>query len=159
MADDFFSEIGSTISRITQQAVGKTSAVVETSKLNAQITAEQKDVERLYQQIGELVYRGVKDGDIEVSDDLADIISAIDSHRVIIRNARKSLAEVQQKKLCPKCHEIISADAAYCPRCGYAIPVGRISKAERQRAVAESIVEIDSMAGDMLPDAGDDMVE
>ena len=55
MADDFFSEIGKSLSRFTQQAVGKTGEVVEMTKYNAQISGEQKEVEKLYQKIGELV--------------------------------------------------------------------------------------------------------
>lgn len=143
MADDFFSEIGRSLSRFTQQAVGKTGEVVEMTKFNAQISSEQKEVEKLYQKIGELVYRGVKSGDIEVSDDLADIISAIDSHRAVIRSARKSLAEVQKKTLCPKCHEIVAADAAFCPRCGCAMPVSRAPKLEAQSVGVEETVEIE----------------
>ena len=130
MADDFFSEIGRSLSRFTQQAVGKTGEVVEMTKFNAQISSEQKEVEKLYQKIGELVYRGVKSGDIEVSDDLADIISAIDSHRAVIRSARKSLAEVQKKTLCPKCHEM---------------PVARVPELESQSAAAEGTVEIEEV--------------
>ena len=114
------------------------------TKYNAQISSEQKEVEKLYQKIGELVYRGVKSGDIEVSDDLADIISAIDSHRVVIRNARKALAEVQKKTLCPKCHEIVAADAAFCPRCGAAMPVAR-AKTEHLSNSAEETVEIEEV--------------
>ena len=45
MADDFFSEIGRSLSRFTQQAVGKTGEVVEMTKFNAQISSEQKEVE------------------------------------------------------------------------------------------------------------------
>ena len=144
MADDFFSEIGRSLSRFTQQAVGKTGEVVEMTKFNAQISSEQKEVEKLYQKIGELVYRGVKSDDIEVSDDLADIISMIDSHRAVIRNARKSLAEVQKKTLCPKCHEIVAADAAFCPRCGAAMPVPH-AKPESQSNGAEETVEIEEV--------------
>ena len=95
MADDFFSEIGRSLSRFTQQAVGKTGEVVEMTKFNAQITSEQKEVEKLYQKIGELVYRGVKNGDIEVSDDLADIISAIDSHRAVPQHQPVKLGNVK----------------------------------------------------------------
>ena len=144
MADDFFSEIGRSLSRFTQQAVGKTGEVVEMTKFNAQISSEQKEVEKLYQKIGELVYRGVKSGDIEVSDDLADIIGAIDSHRAVIRNARKSLAEVQKKTLCPKCHEIVAQDAAFCPRCGCAMPVPR-EKIESQSVSSAETVEIEEV--------------
>ena len=77
-----------------------------------------------------------------MSDDLADIISAIDSHRVVIRNARKALAEVQKKTLCPKCHEIVAADAAFCPRCGSAMPIARAPKLESQEVSVEESVEI-----------------
>ena len=139
MADDFFSEIGRSLSRFTQQAVGKTGEVVEMTKFNAQISSEQKEVEKLYQKIGELVYRGVKSGDIEVSDDLADIISTIDSRRAVIRNARKSLAEVQKKTLCPKCHEIVAADAAFCPRCGAAMPVAHAKTSSQSNGAAETV--------------------
>ena len=142
MADDFFSEIGRSLSRFTQQAVGKTGEVVEMTKYNAQISSEQKGIEKLYQRIGEMVYRGVKNGDIEVSDDLADIINAIDSHRAVIRNARKGLAEVQNKALCPKCHEIVAADAAFCPKCGSAMPAYEKIKAERQSTIADTMVDL-----------------
>ena len=43
MADDFFGELGKSISRATQQAVDRTGDFFERTKITAQITGEQKE--------------------------------------------------------------------------------------------------------------------
>ena len=52
MSDDFFGDLGKSISRVTQKAVGRTGELFETTKINAQISGEQREIEKLYAKIG-----------------------------------------------------------------------------------------------------------
>ena len=70
MAEDFFSDLGKSLTKVTRSAVTRTGTLVETTKLNTRISAEQKESDRLYLQIGELVFRAREDG---VSPDEAEL--------------------------------------------------------------------------------------
>ena len=118
MADDFFGELGKSISRATQQAVDKTSVFIERTKITAQISGEQKEIDKLYQVIGEIVYRKVKTGEMNNDIDIAPIIHDIDTHSSQVTTYKRTLADVRNMKICENCGSVIAMDVAFCPKCG-----------------------------------------
>lgn len=122
MSEDFFGDLGKSISRYTQNAVDKTSTFFEATKISAQISTEQKEIDKLYQKIGETVYRRAESRQMQLDDDLAAFVEEIRRHREQISSRRKDLADVKGKKVCPSCGELIPREVAFCPKCGAPSP-------------------------------------
>ena len=123
MSDDFFSDLGKSISKATQSAVDRTSSFFESTKINAQIGGVNKEIEKLYQRIGEAVCIRFADDNSPLGEEIMSMMEDIKTHRGKIFSLRETLAAVQGKKVCPVCAEIIAADVAFCPKCGAPTPV------------------------------------
>ncbi|MCR5294296.1 MAG: zinc ribbon domain-containing protein [Lachnospiraceae bacterium] len=123
MAEDFFGELGRSISRATREAVDRTGVFVEAAKITAQITGQQKEVEKLYQKIGEMVYKKYRNGQYQPEPELLPLMDEIRSRSSQMSSMKKNLAEVRSMKLCPNCGELIQMEVAFCPKCGTPTPI------------------------------------
>lgn len=122
MSDDFFGDLGKHISKYTQKAVEKTGNLVETAKINTQITGEEKEIDKLYRKIGETIYRKCSAGTLIPDESLRATIEEITKHKEQAAEYKKNLADVRGMRICPSCQELISRDVAYCPHCGAPVP-------------------------------------
>ena len=123
MSDDFFGDLGKSISRVTQGAVGRTNVLIESTKLSAQISASQKEIEKILQDIGAQICREASDGSYTPSEAVAALIDSVRSHESVIDGYRQSLARLKGQKVCPACGELIPPEVAFCPRCGAPTPL------------------------------------
>ena len=146
MAEDFFGELGKSISRATQQAVDKTSVFIERTKITAQISGEQKEIDKLYQRIGEIVYRKVKMGEMESDPEFAPIIHDIDAHTNQVTTYKRTLADVRKMKVCESCGSVIAMDVAFCPKCGAPAPIVPQSPAVQNPAAAQNPTAAQNMS-------------
>ena len=141
MSDDFFGDLGKSITRATQKAAMRTGSLIESTKINALITAESKAVEKLYLELGELVYEQFEDGEVRTDSQILSIIDELDMHLEKISSYRAELAEVKGMKACPSCGEIIDTDALFCPKCGVSTLTGEQEAAEPAEEEDEEIEE------------------
>ena len=135
MSDDFFGDLGKSISRVTQKAMNRTGDLFETTKINAQITSEQREIEKLYAKIGAIIYRKIENGKMEADEDIASIVDDIRAHAGHLASRRKALAGVKRMRVCPACGELIATDVAFCPKCGTPVVVddpAAIGEAEKE---------------------------
>lgn len=132
MSDDFFGDLGKSISRVTQQAVNRTGDLFETTKINAQISGEKREIEKLYAKIGAIIYRKVSNGTMEADEDIAAIIDDIRAHAGQLASRRKALAGVKRMRVCPACGELIATDVAFCPKCGTPVVVNPPALSEEE---------------------------
>ena len=146
MAEDFFGELGKSISRATQQAVDKTSVFIERTKITAQISGEQKEIDKLYQRIGEIVYRKVKMGEMESDPEFAPIIHDIDAHTNQVTTYKRTLADVRKMKVCESCGSVIAMDVAFCPKCGAPAPIVPQSPAVQNPAAVQNPTAAQNMS-------------
>ena len=146
MAEDFFGELGKSISRATQQAVDKTSVFIERTKITAQISGEQKEIDKLYQRIGEIVYRKVKMGEMESDAEFAPIIHDIDAHTNQVTTYKRTLADVRKMKVCESCGSVIAMDVAFCPKCGAPAPIVPQSPAVQNPAAVQNPTAAQNMS-------------
>lgn len=122
MSDDFFGDLGKSITRATQRAAMRTGSLIESTKINAMITAETKSIEKLHLELGELVYERVMEEKITPDEEMQAIIEELKGHLEKILNYRVELAEVRGMRVCPSCGEIIDPQVLFCPKCGVATP-------------------------------------
>lgn len=130
MSEDFFGDLGKSISRYTKKAMDKTSTMVEGAKISAQISAERREIDKLYQKIGETVYRRAAESDISLDDDLTAFVDEIRQRKEKTASLTKDLADVKGQKVCQNCGELIPKEVAFCPKCGAATPVPEEKKEE-----------------------------
>ncbi len=132
MSEDFFGDLGKSISKYTQTAVDKANTVLESTKVTAQISTENKENEKVYQKIGEIVVKLAAEGQMELNDELQGLVNELKEHNAKITMYKSQLADIKGMKICPTCKELISKEVAFCPKCGAAVQV------EEEPSAAES---------------------
>lgn len=111
----FWDNVGEKVSEATGSAVQKMRDFGETTKLQGQISAEEKKIENLYREIGKLycyLHGGSPEGQF------VQLVSQVQDAR---RNVERYTQQIQQIKgvtVCPKCGTQVEATAAFCPKCG-----------------------------------------
>lgn len=140
MSEDFFGDLGKTITKAAGEVVDKTGDFFEATKLKAQIAGEEKCIDKGYRNIGEVVFRQQAEGG-QVSEEVQVLIEEIQKHMQQIAAFREELAQIKGQKVCPLCGAIIDADAAYCPRCGVAVPEEETVEAEAVEDAPEEVTE------------------
>lgn len=118
MSDDFFGDLGRHISKYTKKAADSTGAFLESTKISSQISGEERMVEKLYRELGELTYRLAGQGTLSLDGDGKFKADQITAHRKRIRELKDQLAKVRGMKVCPHCGELIDSDVSFCPKCG-----------------------------------------
>ncbi len=137
MTDDFFGDLGKSISKYAQNAADKTSTFLETTKTTAQISAENREIEKLYQKIGQLVYeRAVKDAGY-AEPEINGYVEEIQHHNEQITALKTALADLKGMKVCPSCHDLIPKEVAFCPKCGAATKSETENTSEEKTTVVE----------------------
>jgi hypothetical protein len=135
MAEDFFGAIGKFFARSAQGAADKTSSMMERSKINSKISGENKEIDKLCQQIGESILERAAAGEIYLNEKENLLVEEIAVHRDNIKELRKVLASLKNMKICPACESLIAIDVAFCPKCGAPTPVP-----EPEEVMAEEVV-------------------
>ena len=156
MADEFFGTLGKKISKATHSAASATSSLVESTKLNAQISGEHKTVENLYRQIGEAVAKKAEAGELQLGDEENAIVEEIRKHKDTILGIRKALASIKGQKICPSCGEQIPKEVAYCPKCGTETPV---EEEPIEEIMAEAVEDTDEAVPASFEEVKEDLGE
>ena len=122
MSEDFFGDLGKSITKVTRRAMGRTGSLIESTRLGGQIGTEEKNLERLYSELGQLAYERCTDGRITPDAVMRPVIEEMTVSLGRIRGYRSELAEVRGQKVCVSCGTLISPDMLFCPKCGAAAP-------------------------------------
>lgn len=115
----FFDNIGRKVSEAGQKMIQKTGEMSDTSRLNTQISDEEKKINAAYQQIGKL-YTELHREDPEP--ELAELVQSISKSEEIIRVYRGQLQRIRGVRTCPKCGAEVSIGSAFCAHCGSPMP-------------------------------------
>ena len=74
---DFFSDLGKKLGDAAEATVSKANELVEVTQLNAQIASEEKQINKLYAEIGKIVFEHDKEDPNEaIADQCSQIIVA-----------------------------------------------------------------------------------
>lgn len=111
----FFDELGAKISRAGSSAVQKTQEVTEIARLNGQITNEEKKIQNLCQQIGNLYFQKYKDNP---DPDFINMVSEIFVARENIQSCRERILQIKDQVICPACGSPVTRGSAFCSECG-----------------------------------------
>lgn len=105
------------VAETAKAAVRKSGDIVEVTKLNLNIGAEEDKIKKLYADMGRMVYELYLNGD-EISSVLVDSCEKIKNHEKTIQEIRQKVLQLKNMKACQQCSSEIEMDFEYCPRCG-----------------------------------------
>ena len=113
----FFDKLGETISSKSKEVAQKAKDLTDVTKLNAQVSAEEKTINELYFKIGKAYYESHCDGPVEPA--FEELFGQVESARQRITQTREQIREIKGVRLCPGCGKEIGDDVAFCPNCGH----------------------------------------
>jgi ribosomal protein L40E len=105
------------VTETAKAAAKKSSDLVEVTKLNMSIGSEEDKIEKVYKEIGKIVYENYSNG-ASVDDVFIEKCKEIASYEDNIKEMRSKVRELKNVKLCPNCNEELELDVMFCSKCG-----------------------------------------
>ena len=115
----FLENIGKKMSEAGQKVRQKTGEISDTSRLNAQISEEERRISATYQEIGKL-YMNLHHSDPEP--ELRELVQSVIRSEQTIRSCREQILRIRRVRTCSRCGAEIASGSAFCPQCGNPIP-------------------------------------
>lgn len=109
--------ISKKVTEVAQVAAKKSGEVVEITKLNISINTEEDKIQKLYEEIGRIIYSYFKSQE-NVPDELKEICSQIHQSETNIKNYKKRILEIKSLKSCVSCGAELERGVKFCPQCG-----------------------------------------
>ncbi len=115
----FFDDLSRTISKASQTAIQKTKDMADIAKTNSVIADEEKSIDNLYYQIGQMyVEKHAEDHDAC----FAAMIRSIRESEQKIQAYRRQIQDIKGVARCEKCGAEVPTSAAFCNSCGAPMP-------------------------------------
>lgn len=111
----FFNDISKKISATSQNVMHKAKGFVDVTGLKAQISEEEKKIERYYQSLGKMYY---ETHDTQAPEDLKELVSMIDESFAQIAKIKTEIVSIENTKRCPVCGALLDEDMIFCVGCG-----------------------------------------
>ena len=122
----FLDDLGKKISNAAQTTVQKSKDLADSAKNSMAISAEEKEINRLYQELGAWYYKAHKDDAEEQASSLVGAITQsmnkIESLRAEMEKERSPKTVIESSadeyKFCPQCGNRLKKEARFCGECG-----------------------------------------
>lgn len=95
----------------------KSGELIEVSKINMEISSEEKKAYELYAKIGKKIYKRYIEG-MEVDKDFISKCKEIEDIEKDIKELKERKLRAKEMKNCRHCYCEMKAEDNYCPRCG-----------------------------------------
>ncbi|MFD0714315.1 zinc ribbon domain-containing protein [Paenibacillus sp. GCM10027626] len=106
------------VKQSASDAAKKAQQTVEITKLKSQISSKEKEMDDLYLNIGESVYRAHQAGGSDESEaEVAGFLKELDELQVEIQMLEERIKNIRFEKSC-SCGKVVPLDARFCPDCG-----------------------------------------
>ena len=136
MANDFFDELGMTISKKAKDLGGKAETLYETQKIRNKRNSEEKAADKIKYDLGNLIYQRYADGSA-VDGEVGALCEEISQHLQRAAAYREEAALLKGQKICPSCQKAVDKVAMFCPYCGATCP-----SAEPEQKDAQDVVDV-----------------
>ncbi len=128
MSTDFVDELVRVVSRTTREITRTTrefgaraEQTIETQKIRNKIAGEEKIIEKIKVDMGNIIYKRHEDG-AGIDSELSALCQEIDQHLMKIREYKDNAASMKGKKVCPSCGKEVNLNVSFCPYCGTSCP-------------------------------------
>lgn len=105
------------VAETAKAAAKKSSELVEVTKLNMNVGAEESKIEKTYSEIGKVVYQKFDEGE-DVGEAFAELCGKIKSYEENIKELKQKILDLKNVKLCSGCGTELAAEVVFCPKCG-----------------------------------------
>lgn len=141
MAKDFFDSIGKSLAKTMREVGGRAENFYSEQKLKGNISGEEKQIQKIMEELGKIVYRRYCDG-APLEDMQKRLCEQIDQRMERIAQFKEEIAGVKYKKICSSCGTAVEEGMAFCPHCGTAC----------------TTKEKEEYAGDVVADSGAEQI-
>ena len=121
MANDFFENLGKTLSETAKSMGEKTDEFIAVQKLRSQQSSLESEVKNSYKTIGEMVFQKFVNGEA-YSEEIADVCREIMQLQSEIAECKERIAGKKGQTICPACGSNAPRGAEFCMKCGSPIP-------------------------------------
>lgn len=128
---DFFDGLGETLTRTAKEIGERAEQIYEAQKLRNKISGEERIVDKVMIDMGNLIYRRYESGE-ELDGELLVLCEEIRQHMNKISEYKGAAADMKGQKICLSCGKSIDKEVSYCPYCGTACPVEEPEAAEEE---------------------------
>jgi ribosomal protein L40E len=112
-----FDNIIKIVTDTAKVATKKSGELVEVTRLNMNISAEQDKIDKICLSIGKTIYEAFKKGE-RAPDNFIESCKDATEHEENIKNIKQKILELKNLKICAECGAELDADTAYCSKCG-----------------------------------------
>ncbi|SFT03370.1 zinc ribbon domain-containing protein [Paenibacillus sp. BC26] len=103
------------------EAAKKAQQTVEITKLKAQISGKEREIDKVYATIGAAVYRAHQAHDLASAEhEVTNCCSQVDELQVEIGQLEERIKMIRFEKTC-SCGKVVALDTKFCPDCGSAL--------------------------------------
>jgi rRNA maturation endonuclease Nob1 len=134
----FFDDFGKKISSVSQEAIAKTKDFADVTKLNSNISEEERKINSAYSEIGKMYFELHSD---DYEECFGTQFLAIKESKEKIKDYEKQIVNIKGVVKCPNCGTEVPKTAAFCASCGSAITQEK-PEVEVQE-VKETVEEVD----------------
>lgn len=117
---DFFQKLKKTVVSVTKKAADKSTDLVEVTKIKFALSEKEGEVENIYKEMGEAVYKSYNTGE-NPEEEISTGCQRISEIKEEISELRDRLREYKNIKLCKSCGKEIPGDSDFCNKCGHKI--------------------------------------
>lgn len=115
----FFDKISEKATEVYNTTAEKTNQITREMKLKSGINENKNKIERIYQEIGKIIYDKYKMGEvINAEQDFSEQVYQIDLYVEENEKAQAEIRLLKKLRLCENCEKEISLTARFCPFCG-----------------------------------------
>jgi len=112
-----FENITKKVTDTARAAAKKSGELVEATKLNMSIGAEEDKIEKVYAEIGKVVYEAFSNGEA-VSEMFKEQCETIKSYEDNIKEMKQKILDLKSVKICSGCGAELDTEVVFCPKCG-----------------------------------------
>jgi DNA-directed RNA polymerase subunit RPC12/RpoP len=131
----FLENLGKKVGEAAQAAAKKSGELVEVTKLNVNINSEEDKVQKLYAQIGKIIYEQYRASGV-AQDDIKEACEEITVHEQNIKSLKEKISEVKGTKNCISCGAEMEKEQIFCAKCGAKNEAAPVYSAEPQQTAS-----------------------
>ena len=119
--------------KLTKTVAGKTTNIVDVTKLNLALSDTERKISALEQKIGEMVYAKYEE-DSACCDEFSELCSEIKEFKTEQNAIKEQIAALKNAIPCPECGSLNDRENSFCIKCGAKLSE---KKAENEDKVIE----------------------
>ncbi len=129
---DFFNKVSETITSKSKDVANKAKEIAEVTSLTGKISMQEGLIEKYYKEIGRFVYEHREE---TCDNGLEERFKLVDAAYEEIERLKSEIRKIKGVKQCENCKTEVSAESAFCHKCGTVVPEDIPQEVEAEEVV------------------------